>query len=252
MGSAFRVIVKAFKDIWGDMFQLAILNVVTLLAIFGPFLLILAAMQLLGIEVPGWVMWAVLALTFMLPFGPAALLGLYTVCNRSTNEFAFSYDHYWGAVKQYWRPAWLYGVISTVVTGLLVFNYFWYGTAFGGQTWAAWVQGAWMALTLFWIVIQFYIYPFYVEQEDKRWRIALRNAALVSAANPVFTFVVLVIACILVGISLALTPVFVLLGLAVWAMFGTGAVINRVNLYREKIKADTTKQDELSQGAVNS
>lgn len=258
MGSAFRVLGKAFKDIWGDMFQLVILNVLTILAIVGPFLVFALVAQLLGIELSMWNALILASITLLLPLWPGMWLALYVVCNRSANEFAFSYDHFWAAFRTYWRTAWMYSAIALVVSVLLGVNFWWYGAAFGDAGWVAWVRGAWMALLLFWLVIQFYVYAFFVEQEDKRWRVAVRNAALVSAANPVFTGIMLLVASIIVGLSLLLTPVFVLLGPAAWIMFGTGAVVNRVNLYRERLKAEADrkdkddKQESLSQSTVGS
>lgn len=252
MGSAFRVMGKAFKDIWGDMFQLVILNVLTLLALVGPFLLIAFVAQWLGVVFTPWVVLAMSVVSLLLPVGPGMWMALYVVCNRSTNEFAFSYDHFWDAFRAHWRAAWRYSLFTLVVTVLLGVNFWWYGAVFTDAGWVAWVQGAWMALLLFWVVIQFYIYAFYVEQEDKRWRVALRNSALVAAANPFFTAVILLCTVIIVGLSLALTPVFVLLGLATWVMLGTGAVVNRVALYRERLKADAAKQDSLPKEAVGS
>lgn len=252
MGSALRVMGRAFKAIWGDMFQLVILNVLTLLAIAGPFLLIGLAMQLLGIELGGWLWLVVLAVTLALPLGPGMWIALYVVCNRSANDYAFSYDHFWAAFKTHWRSAWGYSVLALVVTVLLAVNFWWYGLAFGDAPWVAWVRGAWLALLLFWLVIQFYVYAFYIEQEDKRWRVALRNAALVAAANPVFTAVIFFTTAIIIGLSVLLAPVFVLLGPATWVMMGTSAVENRVNLYRERLKASAAEQESLTQGTVGS
>ena len=49
------------------------------------------------------------------------------------------------------------------------------------------------------------------------------------------------IAGLLIGLSLLLTPVFILLGLALWAMFGSEAVVNRVNAFRERAKAEAAQ-----------
>ena len=46
------------------------------------------------------------------------------------------------------------------------------------------------------------------------------------------------------GVSLVLTPVFVLMGLAIFAMTGSEAVVNRVTVYRKRLaaEADATSQ----------
>lgn len=103
------------------------------------------------------------------------------------------------------------------------------------------MQGAWLALLFFWLVINFYVYPFFMEQDDKRWRVALRNAALIAGANPLFTLIILIVVALLLVISILITPLFVLLGLAVVALFGSEAVVNRVNNYRKRMEAEAQK-----------
>ena len=211
MIEGFRVIVKTFKDIWGEMFMLVLMNLFTLLC------------QIVIIP------------------GPPAMAALYAMCNRVANDYAVSWEKYFEAFKLYFKKAWIYAVFSLLITVLLVVNFFWYGQQFGDQPWVAWVQGVWLALLFFWLVINFYAYPFFMEQEDKRWRVALRNAALIAGANPLFTLVILIVVVALLVISVVITPVFVLLGLAVVALFGSEAVVNRVNNYRKRTETEATK-----------
>jgi hypothetical protein len=75
-----------------------------------------------------------------------------------------------------------------------------------------------------------------MEQDDKRWRVALRNSALVAGANPLFTLVIVIVTALLLILSIVITPVFVLLGLAIYALFGSEAVVNRVNAYRKRME----------------
>lgn len=207
MVEGFRVIIKSLKDIWGEMFMLVLMNLFTLLC------------QLVIIP------------------GPPAMAALYAMCNRVANDYAISWDNYFDAFKKYFKKSWIYAVFSIVITALLVVNFIWYGQQFGDQPWAAWVQGAWLAATFFWLVINFYTYPFLMEQEDKRLRVALRNAALVAGANPLFTLIIIIIVGVLMVISIVITPVFVLLGFAIYALFGSEAVVNRVNAYRKRLEA---------------
>lgn len=207
MVEGFRVVVKSFKDIWGEMFMLVLMNLFTLLCHL--------------VIIPG----------------PPAMAALYAMCNRVANDYAVSWEKYFEAFKLYFKKSWVYALFAIVLTLMIVVNFFWYGQQFGDQPWAAWVQGAWLALMFFWLVVNFYAYPFFMEQEDKRWRVALRNAALVAGANPIFTLIVIIVTALLMVLSLAVTPVFVLLGLAIYALFGSEAVVNRVNAYRKRMEA---------------
>jgi uncharacterized membrane protein YesL len=202
---AFRVIVKTVKDIWGEMFMLVLMNLFTLLCLI--------------VIVPG----------------PPAWAALYAVSNRIANDYAISWETYFTAFRKYFGQSWLYAVFAVVVTVLIGLNFWWYGVTFGEETWVQFVRGAWLAAAIFWIAIQFYVFAFYMEQEDKRWRVALRNSLLVAGANPLFTFILLIVTFVLLGVSLIFTPLFILLGLVFWVMFGSEAVVNRVNAYRKRM-----------------
>ena len=209
MIEAFRVIVKTAKDVWGDMFMLVLMNLFTLLC------------------------------TIVIIPGPPAWAALYAMCNRISNEYAVSWEGYFEAFRKYFVKSWLYAALLVAVTVLIVVNFFWYGQVFGNQAWVPWVRGAWLAVGFFWLVVNFYVWPFLMEQEDKRWRVAWRNSALIAAANPLFTLTLLVVLGIVMGVSLVLTPVFVLMGLAIFAMTGSEAVVNRVTVYRKRLAAET-------------
>ncbi|GIV85432.1 MAG: hypothetical protein KatS3mg052_2439 [Candidatus Roseilinea sp.] len=120
-------------------------------------------------------------------------MALYAVCNRIANDYAVSWEGYFAALRAHFAKAWLYTVATLVVGGPIALNFWWYGATFGGQPWAQWVQGAWLAAALFWLVVNFYIPAFYMEQEDRRWRVALRNAASVAGAHPIFTLTLLLV-----------------------------------------------------------
>lgn len=195
MVEGMRVVVKTVKDIWGEMFMLVLMNLFTLLC------------------------------TIVIIPGPPAWAALYAMCNRISNDYAVSWEGYFKAFRTYFGRSWLFASLSLLVLALIVVNFVWYGEAFGEATWVQWVRGAWMAAAFFWLVVSFYAWPFYMEQEDKRWRVAVRNAALIGGANPLFTLVVLFITVIVMVLSLALTPVFVMLGLSIWAMFGSDVAL---------------------------
>jgi len=204
MVEAFRVLVKSAKDIWGEMFMLVLMNLFTLLC------------------------------TVVIVPGPPAWAALYAMCNRVANDYAISWEGYFKAFREYFKKSWIYAVFFVFISIAIAVNFQWYGQAFGNQPWVPWVQGAWLAVGFFWIVVNFYAYPFMMEQEIKRWRVALRNAALIAGANPLFTFVLLLVTGVVLVVSLVLTPVFVLLGFSLIALIGSEAVVNRVNAFRKR------------------
>lgn len=205
---AIRVIGRALRDIWDEMLMLGLMNIVTLLA----------------------------QATIVL--GPPAMAGLHAMCNRVANGFAISWDHYLQACRTYFVRSWIFAVPPVVVSALIIYNFSFYGTF--DASWAVWVQGAWLAGLIFVNAIQFYMFPFLMEQDDKRWRMALRNSALVAGANPLYTVVLLVVALVLTGVFLLVLPLFVFFGLIPWVMFGNAAVVDRVAAFRRR--AETAGQ----------
>ncbi len=247
MGNAFRVVVKTFKDIWGEMFLLVLMNLLTLVCMAPSFALCVLAVN--ALFEPGLLTLVLFVAVFatVWPFGSVAMLALHHVANRVANDYAISWDIYWAAFRTHFKKAWLFNVFAHFVTIAIPINAVWYPQMFGSQTWVSWVQGAWLALGLFWVAISFYVMAFYAEQESKRWRTALRNSALIAAANPIFTLTLLIVVGLLMGLSLLLTPVFILLGLAVWTMFGSEAVVNRVNAFRKRMEADSAQAAATAQ-----
>ena len=202
---AIRVIGRSLRDIWDEMLLLGLMNIVTLLA----------------------------QATIVL--GPPAMAGLHAMCNRVANGFAISWDNYLQACRTYFVRSWIFAVPPILISALIVYNFLFYGTF--AATWAVWVQGAWLAGLIFVTAIQFYMFPFLMEQDDKRWRMALRNSALVAGANPLYTVVLLVVALVLTGVFLLVLPLFVFFGLIPWVMFGNAAVVDRVAAFRKRADA---------------
>jgi uncharacterized membrane protein YesL len=84
---------------------------------------------------------------------------------------------------------------------------------------------------LLWIAVQFYVWPFLVEQEQKQLRIALKNALFLTLANPLYTLLLLGV----VGLALVLSLLTVL-PIAVFAtsfisLLGNRAVVERLRTY---------------------
>src|SRR5262249_39703048 len=118
---------------------------------------------------------------------------------RIAQEELFGFELFWQGVRRQWRRSlglWLIALAGLV---LLVANAHFYlsrehlalralGALFG---WAA----------LFWYAMQHFVTPILVEQVHPGVRSALRNAAVVTLAHPLFALTLLVVS--LVGIGLA-------------------------------------------------
>jgi len=247
--SAFIVIWKSIKDIWEDMLLLVLMNLLTLVcglplyaAIGIPAYVAMGYTNPVPTLISSLLIGLVLSIPLSIPYA-GAYFALNAVCNRVANGFAISWEYFWLNFRQNIWKTWRYMIFANVVGILIAVNFLWYPQAFPGQSWVAWVMGAWLAAAIFWTAIQFYVIPFYIEQETKSWRIAFKNAALVAGANPLFTLLLLVITVVVLGLSVSLLPpLFVLLGLLIWVMVGTQGVVNRVAMYRSRMDGEEEKK----------
>jgi hypothetical protein len=209
---AFRVIGATIKCLFDDLWMLVLMNLVTL----------------------------VLQITLVL--GAPSFLALHVMANRVANGYVITWQLYFQALKQYFSKSLKFAAPATIVTLLITFNFLFYGNAMGDNRFSFWVQGAWLALGILWLAIQFYVYPFFVEQTDKHWRVALRNATIIAIANPFFTFVLMGFMAIFLVVSVLLGGLlFALLGLSVWALLGSVAVSDRVRAFRLRNESKQAK-----------
>ena len=248
MINAVQVIWKTVKCIWEDMLLLVLMNALTFVCALPAAIAAYFALSLAPSPLLAYVFFMVAVIPTTIPFA-GAWAALNATSNRVANEYAISWDFFFTSFKQGIWNWWRYLIFSLAVLGLLVLNFVWYPMAFGDEVWVAWVQGAWLAATAFWVAIQFYTFPFYVEQETKSWRVAVRNGALVAGANPLFTLILLLISGALVAVALLLVPpLFVLLGWLFWVMTGNVAVVNRIKAFRDRLESEQHKKGSPTQG----
>jgi hypothetical protein len=242
MINAFRVIWKTIKSVWEDMLLLVLMNGFTFICALPAAILVFLAVTVSPNPLIALVLALIVAVPTTIPFA-GAWAALNATCNRVANGFAISWEFFFSHFKQGIWKWWRYILFSLAVLGLLILNFLWYPSAFPDQDWVPWVQGVWLAAMMFWVSVHFYVFPFYIEQETKSWRVAVRNAALVAGANPLFTFILLVVSGALVGVSLLVVPpLFVLLGWLFWVMTGNEAVLNRIQSFRDRQAAEEKKK----------
>jgi hypothetical protein len=213
---AFVVFGRTFKLLFEDLFPLFLMNAVT-----------------------------TICLLLVIP-GPAACAGLNHVCHRCVKGYAISWDHYWDAFRKHglkWTP---FVFFSYGVYALVLLNIWWYPRAFADQAWVPWVQGAWLSVFVLWTCVQLLVYALWVEQEQKGWQLALRNAALLAGTSPMFSLLCLMLTALLfLGIGLLIAPLLVVFGVVFWVMLGHAALQDRLKAYRKRMGIPEPK-DELA------
>jgi hypothetical protein len=158
-----------------------------------------------------------LAPLLAIPIGPATV-ALAVVARRCASELRVDRSFYFNGLRAYWRPALGLSAIGMIVLTLVLMNLVFYASRSGLLDLV--LTFTWLYLLLFWLSVQFYVYPALIRLEKPRALAALRTAALGAWANPLFSFLLLALAAVLTGISIALTFLVFLVWPALMVLLG--------------------------------
>jgi uncharacterized membrane protein YesL len=207
--AALRVFWGGVKDVWEELFMLALMNLVTALLL-----------------VP--------VVTF-----PPALAALWKAASIASTGRSIAWSDYFGAFRHYFWKAWGLALVTILVTGLLVGNILFYKPGTPplnlGDTASLMIRAFWTSLLVLWVFLQMYPMALLLEQEDRRLRVAWRNAVVLLAAHPGFSLVLGLLLLVLIAISVVIPALLALISLAVVAVVCNKAVSHLLVPYRERL-----------------
>jgi len=180
----------------------------------GGFMIIVAVLAGWALATAGGPWW--LAPVLAIPIGPTTA-ALAVVARRCAADLGVSRDHYFAGLRAYWRPALGLSAIGMLVLVLLLLNIMFYATLSG---FVQMMVAIWVYLFFFWLSVQLYAYSILVRMEKPQIWGAVRTAAFASWANPLFSFLLLVIAAALTGVSIATTILVFFMWPALMALLG--------------------------------
>jgi hypothetical protein len=160
---------------------------------------------------------------------PPATAGLYVVTNSIGHGTGGRIEDMLSGARTYALLSFRWALANVMVGAVLAVELRFYGAT--EVTIGVIVQVLFVTAGALWLAMQFYVWPFLIEQEDKRLRVALKNALFLTLANPVYTLVLLGV----VGLALALSAL-TMLPMAIFAtsfisLLGNRAVIERLRTY---------------------
>jgi uncharacterized membrane protein YesL len=197
--AALAVIGKSLEDWWNSMVNLAVLNVI----------------------------WLGLSLTIVL--FPPATLGLYAVTNSLAHGTGQHLSDYVQAMRRYVWISLRWALVNLLIGAILYVNLSFYGAVRGAP--ASFILVGLVCLAVLWLATLFYTGPFLIEQEDKRLRLALRNAIFLALATPVYTLTMLVAAALAITLSVVTILPVAVFTLSFLALLGNRAVIDRLSTF---------------------
>lgn len=172
-------------------------------------------------------LWVGACLTIVLM--PPATAGLAAVTNSIAHGTGQHIEDFKDGARRYVWISLRWLILNVIVAALLLVSVAFYG---GLASSAGLLLQIFVAfLALLWIAAQIYIWPFLIEQEDKRLRVALRNALFLAMATPVYSLTLVV-----AGVAVVVLSIVTVLPLAVFtasflSLLGNRAVIERLTAF---------------------
>jgi uncharacterized membrane protein YesL len=243
----FRTLWKSLKDLFEDLFILALVNILWLLINALP-----AVAAFFALRNPNALY--LVMLVSVLTLGPSSA-GLYAVAERVTDGRTSSWRDFFAGMRADPVLSWkVYGLWMLGLVVILV-NLQFYSQ--NESTIAAFLRILFLYFAVVWFGFLMYIGPLLQLQTDKRIRTIARNAALMTFGRPLFTLVTLALMAIIVVASVWL-PILLLLAtvsfLAVWSFRAVLTLIAEAEARRaaaeEKAGAVKTTVDKGRGGQI--
>ncbi len=196
--SAFRVIGRTLTDWWDAWLSLAVINFA----------------------------WVICCLTIIL--APPATLSLFAVSNQLVHGQSVGLGDFVAGVRQNFRRGWLWALPNILIAFLG-----WNGLLFYQQLGdlGSILQVVMLAVLIMWLIVQFYALPYWIEQHDKRFGLALRNGLFTAFASPFYTVTLILFAALIIVISVVSVALILAGGACVVALLGTRAVFERLDTF---------------------
>ena len=192
---AFRILGKAFRDVWQELWTILI---VQLLFLLGQFLIVL---------------------------GPPVTVALFFYGNRIAHDEIATERDFLHAIRDYWKPAWRWGGLNLLVLGLLSGDFYLTGKWAGHPGPASFLQGFYIALLIFWLLLQVFALPFLFEQDQPSVLQALRNSSTFMRRNWMMVIVLVSLLAVSLAAGTLLFMLTFVFGAALIAFAGNHAVL---------------------------
>ncbi len=219
MKMAFQSLWAACKDYYEEMFTLVGANLVWVLAMaavlgLGYLVSRLALPPFLSVAVP---------VLLVLLVVPPANAGMFYLTNQIAHHKSIEFRMLFDGARMFAVQSWLLALLNVAVALIIFVNLQFYGS-FQGQ-WPVVVRGLFVGLAALWVLIQFYVLPMLMEQQEPRLRMALRNAAFLAFASPITTLLLAVLIVLVCALSVGLTLPFAVAMMAIVGLMCNEAVL---------------------------
>lgn len=159
--------------------------------------------------------------------GPPATLALQWYSNQLAHDEAVDHTDYWRAIGRFFKVGWRWGIVNLLIIAFLVGDYLitYQAQAFTGRKL---VLGVYVALLIFWLLMQFYALPFLFEQKEPKLIQAWNNALVLISRNLPFVILLALSITLIMLLGTVLFLLSVFFGPAFLGLAGNYAVQDRL------------------------
>jgi uncharacterized membrane protein YesL len=208
MSGSMRVLWEGLQDAFDSMAELVIVNIL-------------------------WVLLTIPVLT-----APGALAGAYYMTNLIAHRKPVTWRTFFEGFRQFFWLAWLWTLVN-ILAGFVVYSNFKFYEQFSG-TWVAYLQGAALGAGILWMVLQLYVFPLLIEQEDRRLRIAWRNSFILLVSNPGLALLLILFLGLIVVLSVVLQVPWLIITVSICTFLANWCAVHAL----EAIRAQQEKMQQ--------
>ena len=211
---AFAVTWRSLVSLYNELFLLVGVNL--LWWVMGGFCIAVAVIlgwPMIEINGPWW-----LAPLIVIPAGPATA-ALANVMHRAARELHVDRSFFFDGFREHWRRALGISALLAVGNVLLLLNLIFYFSRVGSLLQA--FSLLFVVLLVYWASVQVYVFPILVGMKEPSVVGALKMALMMAFANPLFSALIVVIAALLTGLSVALAILVLIAWPSIVVMIGS-------------------------------
>jgi uncharacterized membrane protein YesL len=223
------IIWKGVVGTYDNLFPLVGMNLLWL--VLSVPLVIVVTGLLLVFRVPSTVAFPIAMLFAILGPNPASV-GILNYANQLANEKVVDFSLFWTGLRELWWRSTVLALVGVLGAAILGVNIYFYLNSPAQLLHLFAIL--WLYAMILWTMMLLYVGPLLVEQQNKSFRLILKNSFLLCLDNLPTTAIVLIVLVVLSIASILITLLVALVTGALVAMVETNAVFTYLEKYRAR------------------
>lgn len=176
------------------------------------------------------IMWLLLSLTII--FFPPAIAGIYAVTHSMAKGTGQHPEDFLEGARRYAGVSYRWIFANFIVLTLVYSNIVFYSNNVE-SLFASIIIGIIALLTIVWVIMQFYVWPFLMIQTEKKLSLALKNALFLAIASPFYSLTILAFVSFIIFFSIVAIVPAIFFCMSFLALLGNLVVLERLSTYNK-------------------